>query len=417
MGLSIPLLVAAISVPKLLNGLGQERFGILAMAWGLIGYAGILDLGIGRALTQSISKKIGQNKKKLIPNLLATATTLTMAMGGLGCFIIVLITIIYGVEWIKKGSIPSDEVELCLLFLGFALPAQSMSATFKGVNEAFLNFRDINILRVCLGVLTFGGPYIALFYSNKLPLMIGVLVASRIAALFFYKYLAFKCLRSAGINRSEGVFSKYSARYLMKFGGWITASSIISPIMVQSDRFFIGATISASAVSIYVLPYEVVVQSLVLVGAMSSVMFPSLTKLIYEKPDQWLMYFNKWLGFVVVVMAIVCCFMYLILPLLLDVWISKNLDPLSVQVGQVLCLGVFFNSISSMYYSLYHARGLVGITAKAHLFELPIYVFLLIWLLSEFGVVGAAYAWSIRMLIDLIILLIFSGRVGWRIFK
>ena len=42
-GLGLPLLIAAATVPKLLLLIGNERFGFLALAWGLIGYAGALD--------------------------------------------------------------------------------------------------------------------------------------------------------------------------------------------------------------------------------------------------------------------------------------------------------------------------------------------------------------------------------------
>lgn len=59
LGLGLPLLIAAVTVPKLLTLIGSERFGFLALAWGLIGYAGALDLGIGRATTQRVAALIG----------------------------------------------------------------------------------------------------------------------------------------------------------------------------------------------------------------------------------------------------------------------------------------------------------------------------------------------------------------------
>lgn len=55
LGLGLPLIIAALTVPGLISIVGTERFGLLALAWGLIGYAGALDLGIGRALTQRIA--------------------------------------------------------------------------------------------------------------------------------------------------------------------------------------------------------------------------------------------------------------------------------------------------------------------------------------------------------------------------
>ena len=48
----IPLPLALIAIPLLLRGIGIEKFGILTIAWALIGYAGFLDLGICRAITK-----------------------------------------------------------------------------------------------------------------------------------------------------------------------------------------------------------------------------------------------------------------------------------------------------------------------------------------------------------------------------
>ena len=52
-GLAAPLVVALLCVPPLLQRLGTERFGLLALAWALTAISGLFDLGIGRAATGS----------------------------------------------------------------------------------------------------------------------------------------------------------------------------------------------------------------------------------------------------------------------------------------------------------------------------------------------------------------------------
>jgi O-antigen/teichoic acid export membrane protein len=53
-----PMLVAVFCIPILAKGLGTDRFGVLALAWALIGYTSLFDLGLGRALTQLVAKKL-----------------------------------------------------------------------------------------------------------------------------------------------------------------------------------------------------------------------------------------------------------------------------------------------------------------------------------------------------------------------
>ena len=65
-GMVLPMLLGVLTVPGLLQRLGQERFGILALGWALVGYFGLLDFGIGRALTQYLAsaETAGQSRQE-----------------------------------------------------------------------------------------------------------------------------------------------------------------------------------------------------------------------------------------------------------------------------------------------------------------------------------------------------------------
>ncbi|MCL2523734.1 MAG: flippase [Betaproteobacteria bacterium] len=399
-GLALPLCVAVLTVPSLLATLGQERFGLLALAWGLIGYASVFDLGLGRALTQMVARLRGRKELSAIPEVLVTAGRITLVTGLICGVLIVFLSLMGAHDWIRVENTPTNEISIAMLMLAVALPAQSMSMTYRGMNEAFLNFRGINLLRAGLGIVNFAGPYVVCLFTARLPWIVAPLVLSRLLSLFIYRRLALGCLQKELETRANASYSKAVARKLFSFGGWLTVSNIISPVLLQADRFIIASTLSAAAVSVYVLPYEVVVQSLILVGAVSSVMFPGLSKIMQEAPDQWRAYFNKWLWRVMGLMLLVCGVMAALLPVVLPLWIGEHLDPRSISVGQVLCLGVFANAIGSMFFALLHAQGRADLTAKLHMVELPLFLAVLFFLISQMGVVGAAWAWVARMGFD-----------------
>jgi O-antigen/teichoic acid export membrane protein len=405
-GLTLPLLVAALTVPYLLERLGHERFGLLALAWGLIGYAGALDLGLGRAVTQTVAKMRGEGNLTEIPNVLLTAGRLTLLTGLAAGVLIIMFALLGSANLIRTQATPVDEITTTILLLAIALPAQAMSATYKGLNEAFLNFRGISLLRAGLGVINFGGPFLVSYFTVLLPWLVATLVLSRLLSLLIYKYLATTCLRENAQFSLVGIYSTQIAKRLLSFGSWVTVSSVISPIFTQADRFLIAIIISASAVSTYVLPYEVVVQSLVLVGAVSSVMFPKLSQLMKEQPANWRSYFSMWLKRVTILMAIVCLILAMILPWLLSLWLGENLDTRSIVVGRILCLGVFASSVGAMYYAMIHAKGRADISAKLHIIQFPIYLMLLYFSIQNFGLTGAAIAWVSRTTVDALALAI-----------
>lgn len=104
--------------------------------------------------------------------------------------------------------------------------------------------------------------------------------------------------------------------------------------------------------------------------------------------------------------------LFYLLPDLLRLWLNGSVDPDSIVVGRVLCVGVFCNSIGGMYFALLHAQGKTKLTAIIHIIEVPIFIVMLFFLINYFGVLGAAVAWSGRMFMDFLALF-FVSRFGF----
>ncbi len=99
--------------------------------------------------------------------------------------------------------------------LALAVPMQAVSATYRGVNEAYLNFSGISVLRIALGVANLGAPFLVCFVTKELYCLIATLVFSRVIALVFYRNLATNCLAEhSGLNR-KGDFRWEQAKQLM----------------------------------------------------------------------------------------------------------------------------------------------------------------------------------------------------------
>jgi O-antigen/teichoic acid export membrane protein len=71
-GSGAPMAVAFFCIPVLIRALGKDRFGVLTLAWALIGYASLFDLGLGRALTQLVARKLGAGRDREVPTLVWT---------------------------------------------------------------------------------------------------------------------------------------------------------------------------------------------------------------------------------------------------------------------------------------------------------------------------------------------------------
>ena len=399
-GLSLPLLVAVVTVPHLISKLGNERFGLLALAWGLIGYAGALDLGIGRALTQMVSRMRSANNKAEIPSAINTAARITLIVGIVGGGVIALLSTLEVQNWIKLSQVSSTELRNSILMLAIALPAQAMSATYRGVNDAFLNFKGVSLLRVALGAINFGGPYLVANYSTNLSMLIATLVVSRLFALWVYRVLAFRCVENYEIKRDTSHFSPKIAKQLFSFGGWLTLSNVLNPLIGQADRFFIAYLVSAAAVTSYVIPYEIAAQSLIVMGAVTTVAFPYFAGLTRDgsRTAEKLLFKLSISFFLLMMIAAVV--LVNIFPLIIRVWLPNSVSLNFQKIFLVLSFGLAPYAVGTLCVSYLHAKGLFKLTGLLNLIEFPIFALIIFLAISHYGVYGAAWAWVARVTID-----------------
>ena len=403
-GLVIPLCIAIVAIPELLSRLGQERFGFLGLAWGLIGYASLMDLGMGRAVTQKLSSIREKHDIGEIKTVIFSAVVVTGSLSLIISSMLLLASVTSFAEYIPRDGVPGEEIRISIQIMAITLPLQALSAIYRGVNQAFLNFKGISLVRVFLGVSNFGGPLVVSLYSIELQYLLLTILASRVIGFSAFCIPTRQILKPLGTGPRFN-FSISETLSLFRFGGWVALSGVISPFLVQADRYFIGAMISVSAVGSYVVPFEISVQLLVLTGAITTVVFPAISAELSRDYRVGRYRFLLWTRRTTMLMLCVTTVFAIAMPNILNYWIGEDVSPISSWVGRILCVGVFFNAVGSMYYSFLHGQGRSKVTAIFHIVELPIFMLSLWLLIGLYGVVGAAIAWSARMGLDMILMI------------
>src|SRR6266550_8121337 len=268
-GNGAPMFVAVFSIPILIHGLGKERFGVLTLAWALIGYASLFDLGLGRALTQLVARKLGAGEEREIPSLAWTSLLLMLLLGLVGAAAVFLTS-----PWLAgRGlNVPAGlqgETLQSFRLLGLSIPFVITTSGLRGLLEAHQRFGLISSLRIPMGAFTFAGPLLVLPFSRSVVPVVATLVVGRIAAWAAHLVLCLRMLPELGRSIA---WERSAAGPLLRFGGWMTVSNLVSALMVMIDRFLIGALVTMTAVTYYATPYEVVTKLWLIPGALVGVM-------------------------------------------------------------------------------------------------------------------------------------------------
>jgi O-antigen/teichoic acid export membrane protein len=402
LGQGIPMGVALLAIPLLVHRLGPDRFGLLTLAWVVIGYFSLFDLGIGRSLTKVVAEKRGSGRQGEIPAMIWTALLLTLLLGLAGSLTLWVLS-----PWLLHDAlnIPGalqHEALRSFYALALSLPVVISGAGLRGVLEGYQRFGLANAVRVCMGAFTFLGPLMVLPFSRNLTDIVAVLIAGQV--LTWIAYLS-ACVHVVPDLLRGPVIASAAAKSLARFAGWLTVTNIVGPMMVYFDRFLVGALISLSAVTYYATPYEIITRIGFIPAAFAGVLFPAFAASSIHQREQAARLMGRGITYVFLGLFPLALIAVMLAREGLSLWLGPTFATASTGVLQWLAAGVFINGLAQIPYALVQGFNRPDITAKLHLLELPFYLVLAWQLIVHEGIEGAAAAWTLRAAVDATLLL------------
>ena len=412
-GAGAPLVVGAAVIPYLVRNAGLEAFGILTMVWALIGYFSLFDLGLGRALTQQVAQKLAVGATGELPMLIKSGLLMAAGTGLAGGIALAVLAAPLASDWLNISPPLRADAYRALLVAAIGVPLTTATVGLRGVLEAYEDFRDVNLLRMLLGVANFALPTLSVMWLGpSLPWMVASLMAARLVIGAAHWVLVRRRLRG---NVFIGVpFAGAGVRSLLAFGAWLTVSNVVSPLMVTADRFVVSAVLGAALVAFYTVPSEVIARALILPGALTNALFPRMASMLMSQRDGARTLYRRCVALVAGVLMLVCPVLMLGAHWGLTVWLGAEFADKSTTVLRILALGLLLNGIATVPYAAVQAAGHARVTAQFHLAEAVLYFPVLWFGLVEFGIAGAAFAWTLRVGVDMVLLLIAAERLVFR---
>lgn len=407
-GQIVPLLVGIVVIPFIVRGLGIERFGILSLAWVVLGYFGIFDVGLGRATTKYVAEALGQDNKDQVPRLVWTAVVIQGIFGLIGALVLI------GITWLFLGNIlnvPKEllkEASATFYIIALGLPLVLVSSSFSGLLEATQRFDLLNAIKTPSSILTFLLPLIGIFLGFKLPGIVTLILVSRLVVLMVLVAFGFRVIPKL----CEFSISLALLPRLFAYGGWITVTSVVGPMLVYLDRFLIAFLLSVASVTYYTIPYEAVTRLWIIPISLTMSLFPAFSALeVIGDRKKIEKFFARSVKYVLLLLCPIVLLLVLFAQPILQLWLGIDFAMQSKVVLQILALGVMVNSLAHIPYTLLQGIGRPDLTAKFHLIEMPFHLAITWVLIGYWGISGAAVAWTIRVTVDAMLLFIAAFKV------
>lgn len=400
-GRGLPLILGLFTIPLLVDGLGSERYGMLNLIYLILGYFGLFDLGLGRATTKFVAEYAARQEEKLLSELVWTAWGLLLLFGTVGGLLLVSLAPLLIEKILHVPNYLVQEATTSLYILGCAVPIMLLSAGARGVLEGKGLFAVATKVQMPFIILDLLIPLVILEFTSSLVPIIGFMLCSRVVLVSMYLYL---CLyHSLPSLRQYHSMGRMHMKSLFGFGGWLTLSNCISPIMEYMDRFLIGSLLSLSDVTYYVVPYTIVTKLYLIPTSVMTVLFPTFTGSFNSK-EILIPLYRRAVKYIFLIMAPCVSILIIFAHDIMSVWIHADFAAKSSGVFVCFSIGLLVSSLAQVPYSVIQAAGRPDLTAKLHGGEVIPYLILVYLLLIHYGIVGVALAWTVRVTVDALLL-------------
>ena len=408
-GLVVPLIVGVFTVPYAIQGLGKDGFGVLSIAWVILGYLGILDFGLSRATAKYIAEIRHDRHTQQATYILWTSIITSLFFGLLGTVLVYFLTPFMVKNILNAPDGLMSEARKTFYFFSYSLPFIMLTTSLRGVLSAIQRFDLVNIVLIPSNILTFIFPALSKPFHLSLSTVVLLIILSRVMMMFFYFYF---CIREFPTFMDKPLFNINTFKRLLSFGGWVTISSVISPLLVYMDRFFIGTILSIEAVTYYTVPYDTLNRMRIIPIALMTTFFPEFSLNSANMQSKVLAeLFNRSMKYIIILTSLTGFILFFYAPELLKIWVGNEFYLNSTIIFRVICLGIIINSVAYIPFNFLQGIGKPEWPAKFHLIELPLYVGLLFLLIKKMGLNGVAVAWLIRVVFDFLLQFLYSIKV------
>lgn len=402
-GAIVPMAVMLITVPMYLAQLGEARYGVLALVWLVLGYFSFLEMGLGKATANQIAKAHDAPVAER-SEIFWTALLINAAMGAVAAGILWLLGDYLIISILKMPDEFRQEALAALPWLIATLPIALTSAVLNGALEGRGRFLTVNVLQVCSNTVFQVTPLIAATYYNpSLAIVIPAAILSRVSMYLPFLFYCYKTVPLTIIPQ----FSFERGRSLFRYGGWVSVSGVITPIVETFDRFLLGAIVGAQAVSHYAIAYQLATKVRIIPASLTRALFPRFS-LNSSNPNQLAEKSVK--AFLPIMTAIIVAAIFLTKPFT-EFWLKNEAAFHIAPICVIFFIGVWANSLAYIPYSLLQASGKPKLVAIIHTAELLPFIVVLYFLTSSFGITGAVTAWTLRATFDAIFLYIAAQHI------
>jgi O-antigen/teichoic acid export membrane protein len=387
----VPGILGLLSLKPLLHFLGPANFTLLSFFWVYTTHLGFFDFGIARNLAIELPKLSAPEKPFFVFQGLRNG--LKFSFWGV---VLVALLLWLGSLYQPQFTILYQFNTVLLLFMW--VPLAVLQVIVRGIFEASELFVSAAVFRMYNQLVLFITPWAMAYLGYRdIIQLVGVITLLRGLSMVPAMALLYK-----QFTVSRNIETDHKSSSVSFNNKWITLSNFSGIVNGSLDRFVLLSVLGAQAIGTYIFAQDFSVRILVLSSSFALVLLPFFSRNQSKTHNQ------KWVswGMLLIFVSHICIglFMWLGRPALIADMMDVRWSDRVIEFFLIFLLGITANGIGHILLAAIHSHRELKKPAIWHFLSAILYTPVLYFVVTEFGLTAAAFLWSIRSVIDTMVL-------------
>jgi O-antigen/teichoic acid export membrane protein len=401
------MLLSLLAIPIQLRILGAEAYGLIGFVVSFQVILVIFDLGLTTTITREVA--IDQDPQRTFSqSLIQTSSTIYWIASLILAFALILSADWIALHWLNAQSLSLNFIahilRLLSLYIVFIWPLNIYISTLAGLQR----FEILNTLKFLNASFTQVGGIIVLLVTHQLEPFVLWLVFNAFVFLLAHIWVCRQLLPSLSL---KPFVSREVIKKVWRFSLDMNLISTLAIIYIQSDRLLISALLPLQNLGYYNAAYNIGRQISTIQEFLNGAIMPTLSTKAQQNPLKELeKFYVQYAQMLVYILVPPACLMIFFAYPLLELWAGSHIADNSAIALSILATGFLLNGSLTTNYTLAVATGHSRLILWTNIAIFLVYIPGIVFLITSYGIIGAAIAWLLLNLYYLVVLMPLTQR-------
>jgi len=271
-------------IPLYIHFMGVESYGLVGFYLTLQALFALLDMGMTATVSRELARLSAMHgKAQEMCNLVRTLEAIYWVVAILIMAVVALLSPWIATKWLNADVLSEETIQQAVLLMGIVIALRMPYGFYSGGLLGLQRQVLLNWIKVTVETLKSGGVVFILW-----------LVVPSITAFFLWQAVVSAlglcimawCLWRCIKGDSHALFQTAVFRGVWRFAAGMSATAVLSVILVQSDKMVLSKMLPLQEFGYYMLASTVAMGLYVIIGPVFSAVYPRFTQLLSSGEEQ-----------------------------------------------------------------------------------------------------------------------------------